>query len=548
MAGEALHRTLNDAHPNEVLTDLHLAFSCDGSDWRLVYDRLSGGQRGLGVSQLKQAVHEIAGEKVRSVHIESIVSRYDRNGDGTLCYDEFETMLKQMLKVPHDKVMLRSSPVPQPERYTTKSIWLSSLRNFHGSQVLRGIFNPLMCISITSLFVALLHASTGLLPAGRASKSLVQMHSLLGGALSLLLVFRTNSAYNRFWEARRIWESVLNRCRDLARFTYLYKADAGEPRANFVSALLCAFPRELRAHLVGNSIDEDERARDERLSSPTKWSLSHPSSRDPARRALRLALRLDRRSHRGEEHAEWAEETRASESTGPAESDSAARGGSRAAIASSRATVTMQGKSSAMSTISRIAPPLPAKISERIATAGNKPLYVCKWLASEVKNIPESLTFTSRERMAAIAQVNQLSSYVGACERLLQTPVPLNYARHTSRFLTLWCLTLPISLVETMGLLVVPVTAFVTWCLFGIQEIGLFIEHCALDDGSIFMDTITELVALDVMEALEEEEPLDDIELADLTLTTTANMEVESTTPTMRDVVAAQQRAMQFEP
>ena len=126
--------------------------------------------------------------------------------------------------------------------------------------------------------------------------------------------------------------------------------------------------------------------------------------------------------------------------------------------------------------------------------------------------------------------------------------MPLNYARHTSRFLTLWCLTLPISLVETMGLLVVPVTAFVTWCLFGIQEIGLFIEHCALDDGSIFMDTITELVALDVMEALEEEEPLDDIELADLTLTASASMEVENTTPTMRDVVAAQQRAMQFEP
>ena len=131
-----------------------------------------------------------------------------------------------------------------------------------------------------------------------------------------------------------------------------------------------------------------------------------------------------------------------------------------------------------------------------------------------MKNIPDSppdgpLTFTSRERLFAISAVNQLSSYVGACERLLQTPVPLNYARHTSRFLTLWCLTLPISLVDTMGLLVVPVTAFVTWSLFGIQEIGLFIEHCALDDGAIFMDTITELVALDVMEAVEEEEPLD---------------------------------------
>ena len=109
--------------------------------------------------------------------------------------------------------------------------------------------------------------------------------------------------------------------------------------------------------------------------------------------------------------------------------------------------------------------------------------------------------------LLCLSQVNQLSSYIGACERLLQTPVPLNYARHTSRFLTLWCLTLPIALIDSMGLLVVPVAGFVTWCLFGIQEIGLFIEHCALDDGAIFMDTITERVALDVIEQFDEPAP-----------------------------------------
>ena len=107
-------------------------------------------------------------------------------------------------------------------------------------------------------------------------------------------------------------------------------------------------------------------------------------------------------------------------------------------------------------------------------------MYICKWLASEVTAIPDSdslsvptpIPFTSRERLFGVKIVNQLSAYVGACERLVQTPVPLNYARHTSRFLTLWCLTLPVSLVGSMGMLVVPVTAFVTWCLFGIQEIG----------------------------------------------------------------------------
>ena len=40
---------------------------------------------------------------------------------------------------------------------------------------------------------------------------------------------------------------------------------------------------------------------------------------------------------------------------------------------------------------------------------------------------------------------------------------------------------------------------------------SLDIWQCALDDGSIFMDTITELVALDVAEAVAVEEPLDSL-------------------------------------
>ena len=75
--------------------------------------------------------------------------------------------------------------------------------------------------------------------------------------------------------------------------------------------------------------------------------------------------------------------------------------------------------------------------------------------------------FTNRERCVMLKTIDDLAKSIGSCERLVQTPVPLNYARHTSRFLTLWCLTLPVSLVGSMGLLVVPVTAFVTWCLFG---------------------------------------------------------------------------------
>lgn len=42
------------------------------------------------------------------------------------------------------------------------------------------------------------------------------IHSLVGFVLSLLLVFRTNSSYDRWWEGRKIWGSFTNNSRNLA--------------------------------------------------------------------------------------------------------------------------------------------------------------------------------------------------------------------------------------------------------------------------------------------------------------------------------------------
>jgi putative membrane protein len=44
-------------------------------------------------------------------------------------------------------------------------------------------------------------------------------HMLIGVALGLLLVFRTNSSYDRFWEGRKLWGGIVNETRNLARAT-----------------------------------------------------------------------------------------------------------------------------------------------------------------------------------------------------------------------------------------------------------------------------------------------------------------------------------------
>jgi putative membrane protein len=45
----------------------------------------------------------------------------------------------------------------------------------------------------------------------------IAIPTLLGTAISILLGFRTNSAYDRWWEARKIWGAIVNDCRTFTR-------------------------------------------------------------------------------------------------------------------------------------------------------------------------------------------------------------------------------------------------------------------------------------------------------------------------------------------
>ena len=49
-------------------------------------------------------------------------------------------------------------------------------------------------------------------------------HIIVGGFLSLLLVFRTNSSYDRFWEGRKMWGGINNESRNLARLCDVHLA------------------------------------------------------------------------------------------------------------------------------------------------------------------------------------------------------------------------------------------------------------------------------------------------------------------------------------
>jgi putative membrane protein len=75
------------------------------------------------------------------------------------------------------------------------------------------------------------------------------MHSLLGITLGLLLVFRTNTAYERWWEGRKLIGNLVNNSRNLAvKLDALLPREATEERQR-MAALISGYCFALKEHL-----------------------------------------------------------------------------------------------------------------------------------------------------------------------------------------------------------------------------------------------------------------------------------------------------------
>lgn len=72
--------------------------------------------------------------------------------------------------------------------------------------------------------------------------------SILGIILGLLLVFRTNTSYDRWWEGRRLWGQLVNVSRGLAHQLDAQLPESAAQRAEYVE-VMARFPVALAAHL-----------------------------------------------------------------------------------------------------------------------------------------------------------------------------------------------------------------------------------------------------------------------------------------------------------
>ena len=102
---------------------------------------------------------------------------------------------------------------PDMKRYNSKT-WFGHIVTFnHGDTILK-LWRELVAIGLLALGIA--HLEVLYINNTEPLENLMQVYSLVGFVLSLLLVFRTNTAYDRWWEGRIKWGELVNNTRNLA--------------------------------------------------------------------------------------------------------------------------------------------------------------------------------------------------------------------------------------------------------------------------------------------------------------------------------------------
>ncbi|MEH2051288.1 bestrophin family protein [Nostoc sp.] len=271
--------------------------------------------------------------------------------------------------------------------------WLGKVLQLKGS-VMKAIYRHILWCGAFGFLISLLYHFDK--PVSQPILGSVIPSIVLG----LLLVFRTNTAYERFWEGRKCWGSIVNNVRNLARQIWVSVGEISpEDKENKITALnlLAAFAVTTKLHLRGEAVNREL----EDLMPSTKY--------------------------------------------------------------------------------------------RKLKIMNNPPIEVAFWIGDYLqqqynRNCLNSYQLTSMQEL-----LNNLVDNLGACERILKTPMPLAYAIHLKQLLILYCFLLPFQIVESLGWWTGLISALVGFTVFGIEAIGLEIENpFGYDANDLPLDAICE--------------------------------------------------------
>lgn len=152
-------------------------------------------------------------------------------------------------------------------QYNPKS-WFSLIFDVYSRYVIRALFPLIMFAGVLTtilcfLFIDVLQITI---------EDTKAFHSILGVILGLFLVLRTNTAYDRWWEGRKLWGQLVNDTRQLSiKITTFIPLDAKEDRLFFkkmIPNITFAMKNHLRdSILVGEMDFYDEKVKERIINS-----------------------------------------------------------------------------------------------------------------------------------------------------------------------------------------------------------------------------------------------------------------------------------------
>ncbi|MGE7774508.1 bestrophin family protein [Chitinophaga sp. NPDC101104] len=129
--------------------------------------------------------------------------------------------------------------------------WFTFIFRIHRADTVKKLFPMFIAIALYSCVIAWLELTFIRAQAERDHlKNISAMHGLLGFVISMLLVFRTNTAYDRWWEGRRQWGGLVNSSRNLA-MKLKAMLPTGHPAVAWFAHMIPNYAFVLKDHLRG---------------------------------------------------------------------------------------------------------------------------------------------------------------------------------------------------------------------------------------------------------------------------------------------------------
>jgi putative membrane protein len=143
-------------------------------------------------------------------------------------------------------------------QYNPKS-WFSLIFDTYSRYVIKALFPLILFAAVLTAFLCFIFIDV----LDIVITDTKAFHSILGLVLGLFLVLRTNTAYDRWWEGRKLWGRLVNDTRQLSIKIATFLPNDAEEDRRFFKKMIPNLPLAMKEHLrdsimVGEMDFQDE--------------------------------------------------------------------------------------------------------------------------------------------------------------------------------------------------------------------------------------------------------------------------------------------------